>query len=261
MSADIPLHDVVTAGVAFVFSLTGCLLGLLSFKRAVGAAGHGRRLGWLLLCSWALAATAVWDMFLVAAIDLQTTGLIVRDAALPVFATMVASVAAIAALLWLVALKATTVRILVSGPLIGAILAAICQQVLTAAIQTNATVTFRTTPILVGGVLIAIATTAALFPPVRSTRRGALIGMAALFAAALTAAHYLRLAAATVSQTEDDPGNLTGILPPAVLVPVALTFLLRLAMLSAVLLANYVATKASPNTERLPHVPSGLAER
>src|SRR5690349_13467183 len=122
MNAHIPLHDAVTAAVAFVFSLTGCLLGLLSFKRAVVEARHGRRLGWLLLCSWALAATAVWDMFLVAAIDLQTTGLVVRDAAFPVIATTLASVAAIAALLWLVALKATTVRILVSGPLIGDIL-------------------------------------------------------------------------------------------------------------------------------------------
>jgi len=141
MNAGILSNSAVTSVLAFAFSLVGCLLAVHSFARAINAAGSRGRFGWLFLGAWALAATAVWDMFLVAAIDLQTEGLQVRYAIISIIASIVVSVFLSAGLLWLVLRQATTFGILLGGALVGSVMAVDCFRVLTA-IRVNAVVTF-----------------------------------------------------------------------------------------------------------------------
>ena len=243
MNAGILSNSAVTSVLAFAFSLVGCLLAVHSFARAINAAGPRGRFGWLFLGAWALAATAVWEMFLVAAIDLQTEGLQVRYDIISIIASIVASVVASAVLLWLVLRRANTVGILLGGVLVGGVMAVDCFRVL-AAIRVNAVVTFRTPMIVVVVLLLAITTAPALFFSLRSTRRGVLTGIAAFLAAMMTVAHYLGLYAIDISQPVASTVT-TGIVPTAVILPVAITFVLRLLLLLLVLLANTTATTAS----------------
>src|SRR5258706_3940480 len=132
MNAGILSNGAVTLVLAFAFSLVGCLLAVHSLALAINAAGSRGRFGWLFLGAWALAGRAVWYMFLVAAIDLQTEGLQVRYDIISIIASIVASVVASAVLLWLVLRRANTVGILLGGVLVGGVMAVDCFQVLTA---------------------------------------------------------------------------------------------------------------------------------
>src|SRR5258706_6451584 len=170
MNAGILSNGAVTLVLAFAFSLVGCLLAVHSFARAINAAGPRGRFGWLFRGAWALAATAVWDMFLVAAIDLQTEGPQVRYDIVSIIASIVASVVASAVLLWLVLRRANTVGILVGGVVVGGVIAVDCFRVLTS-IRVNAVVSFRTPMLVVVGLILPITNAPALLVSLRSTRR------------------------------------------------------------------------------------------
>ena len=243
MNAGILSNGAVTLLLAFAFSLVGCLLAVHSFARAINTAGPRGRFGWLFLGAWALAATAVWEMFLVAAIDLQTGGLQVRYDIASIIASIVVSVFVSALLLWLVFRRASTVGILLGGALVGSVMAVDCFRVLSA-IRVNAVVTLRTPMIVVVVLLLAVTTAPALLFAVRSTRHGVLTGTAAFLAAMMTAAHYLGLHSIDISQSADSTVT-TGILPAAVIVPVAITLVLRLLLLLLVLLASTTSTTDS----------------
>jgi NO-binding membrane sensor protein with MHYT domain len=243
MNAGVLSNSAVTAVLAFAFSLVGCLLALHSFARAINASGSLGRFGWLFLGAWALAATAVWDLFLVVAIDLQTEGLQVRYDIISIIASIAVSVLASAAILWLVLRSANTVGLLLGGLLVGGVMGLDCFRVLTA-IRVNAVVTFRTPMIVVVVLLLATTTAPALLFSVRSTRHGVLTGTAAFLAAMMTVAHYLGLYAIDISQPVASSVT-TGLVPAAVILPVAITFVLRLLLLLLVLLANSTAATAS----------------
>jgi hypothetical protein len=118
-----------------------------------------------------------------------------------------------------------------------------CFRVLSA-IRVNAVVTFRTPMIVAVVLLLGITTAPGLLFAVRSTRHGALTAIAVFLAAMMTVAHYLGLHAIDISQPVDSTVT-TGILPAAVIVPVAIIFVLRLLLLLVVLLASTTSTTAS----------------
>jgi len=240
MNIGILSNDAAMSVLAFAFSLVGCLLAVHSIGLAVNAAASRGRVAWLFLGAWALAATAVWEMFLVAAIDLQTEGLPVRYDIVSIIASIIASVVLSTVFLWLVLRRAGAAGIVFGGALVGGILAVDCFRVLSA-IRVNAVVTFRTPMLVVVVLLLAGATAPALLLVHRSTRRGVWSGIAVFLAATITAAHYLSLNAISISEPVAGAVT-TGVVPTAVFVPVAITLILRLLLLLVVLLANTSAT-------------------
>jgi NO-binding membrane sensor protein with MHYT domain len=238
-------NNAVTPVLAFAFSFVGCLLALHSIARGTNAAGPGRRVGWLLLGAWAMAATAVWDMFLVAAIDLHTGGLPVRYDIISIIASIAVSVIASAFVLWLAALRAGTVGTLLAGAFAGAVMAVDGLRALTA-LRVNAVVSFRTAEVTVVVVVAVITTAPAVLVSTRFSRRGVLAVAATVLAVITTATHYLCLEA--IDLTQADARTVTdGIVPTAVIVPVAIIFIVRFALLLVVLLANTTTTVVPRN--------------
>lgn len=252
MNAGVFAYSATTLGLSFAFSLVGCFLALHSFTRGIRAHGRGRRVGWLLLGTWALVASAVWDMFFVAAIDLQTGGLPVRYEIVSIIANIAVSVVVSAIALWLAVLNPTPVRVLLGGAFIGAVMAIDTVLVLTA-IRVNAVVTFSSSTIVWLTVLMAIATAPSILLAVRSSRRGAVLGAAVFLATMLTVVHYLAQYAITISQPAAEPVT-SGIIPLAVTLPVAAIVILRVLLLLVVMLSN-TATTGDPAREG--SVPSG----
>ncbi len=242
MNVGILSNSCVTLVFAFAFSSVGCVLAVYSFALAVKSGSLRRRVAWLFLGAWALAASAVWDMFLVAAIDLQTEGLQIRYDIVSIIASVAGSVVVSTVLLWLVVRRETTLGILIGGAFLGGVMAFDCLQVLTA-IRVNAVVTVRMPMAVVVVILLAITTAPALWFSLRSTRHGVLTGTAIFLAMAMTAAHYLGLHAITISQPVGHAVT-DGIIPIAVILPIAAIIMLRILILLLVLLANTATTES-----------------
>jgi NO-binding membrane sensor protein with MHYT domain len=253
MNVGILSSSSMTLALAFAFSSVGCVLAVYSFALAIKPGSPKRRFWWLFLGAWALAASAVWDMFFVAAIDLHTGGLQIRYDIISIVASVAGSVVVSTLLLWLFVARARMLGILVCGAIVGGVMALDCLQVLTA-IRVNAVVTIRTPTAIAVVMVLAIATAPALWFAVRSTRHAVLSGTAISLALAMTAAHYLGLHAITISQPLGRPVT-EGIIPTAVILPIALILFLRILVLLLVLLANTSTTESSM-LETGPKVPT-----
>ena len=242
MNVGILSNSSVTLVFAFAFSSVGCVLAVYSFALAIKSGSSRRRVGWLFLGAWALAASAVWDMFLIAAIDLQTEGLQIRYDIISIIASVAGSVVVSTVLLWLVVRRSRTLGTLIGGAFLGGVIAFDCLQVLTA-IRVNAIVTVRMPMAVVVVILLAITTAPALWFSLRSRRHVVLTGTAIFLAMVMTAAHYLSLHAITISQPVGRAVT-EGIIPIAVILPIAAILILRILILLLVLLANTTASES-----------------
>jgi NO-binding membrane sensor protein with MHYT domain len=238
MDRSVVLGGIWTPVLALLATLVGCLLTTHALVRSINTSRRPKRIAWLLISSWAIVTTAVWDMFFIAATGLPTEGLHIRYLLLANVTTIVIAVLATTGVLLLTLTRLSLVRILGSGAVLGFVMAISSFQALHA-IRTNATVTFHLGVLIAVTVLAMLTTPVPLMVAVRSRGSGGLAGAAILLTLITAVTQYLNLYAVDFGQPSG--GTAAGVLPTSAIIPVALSFVVRLLLLLVIMLPGSTA--------------------
>ncbi|GAB3675399.1 hypothetical protein GCM10027589_45500 [Actinocorallia lasiicapitis] len=193
--AEVPLHQAVhgpvNPGLAYLLSVSGCLLGLQCTARARIASSPATEAGWLAGGAVAIGGTGIWAMHFVAMLGFGIPGAPIRyDVPLTIFSSLLA-IGVVGAGLYLVARERP---IVVGGVMMGTGVA-VMHYTGMAAMNAGATLSYDPFLVWLSVVIAITASTVALWFSTRLSAWRATFGASVVMAAAVSGMHYTGMAA------------------------------------------------------------------
>ncbi|MBR8742329.1 MHYT domain-containing protein [Nocardiopsis sp. MG754419] len=205
--ADLFPQGLLNPALAYSVSAIGSFLGLTFAARARRSTGLVRW-QWLILAALALGGIAVWSMHFIAMLGHTIPGTIVRYDPLLTLVSGLVPVLVMGVALYLVLDDHGTVRLLVSGALLGVGVVSMHYTGM-ASINLHGEMHHDLGPVIVSCVIGLVASTVALWCARHLRNLGAILGAAPVMALAVTAMHYTGMAGLHIVE----PGSLPSGVP------------------------------------------------
>ncbi|EWC63545.1 diguanylate cyclase/phosphodiesterase (GGDEF & EAL domain) with PAS/PAC sensor(s) [Actinokineospora spheciospongiae] len=210
-----------TPTVAYVLSVVGCSLGLLSMQRARNHRGW-QKVSWLVLGAVSIGGTGIWVMHFVAMLGFAVDGTDIRYDLVRTLVSMV--VAAGIVLLGLAAVsyrEVGRVRLVGAGTITGLGVASM-HYVGISAMHLRGTVTYNGWLVALSLLIAVAAATAALWAALNIRGVPATAGAALVMGLAVSGMHYVGMAAMSVEVDPTTPASLPGVGSYAFFAPLAM---------------------------------------
>jgi NO-binding membrane sensor protein with MHYT domain len=207
--------------LAFSLAFLGSMLGLGCTARAGAATTAGRRRRWLVLAAISLGGGGIWLMHFMAMLGFDVPGTPVRYQPGLTALSMLIAVATVGAGLFAVGSgRPTMPRLLAGGLLTGAGVAAMHYTGM-AALRVTGRISYDPNLVAASVAIAVVAATVALWFTVSVRHGGQTVAAALVMAAAITGMHYTGMAAVRV-ELGDPVGDVAGVSPLLLIIPITL---------------------------------------
>ncbi|MFI0485243.1 MHYT domain-containing protein [Actinomadura sp. 9N215] len=195
-------YGFLTPALAYVMSVTGSLLGLLSTARARGSTGRSRG-AWLILAALAIGGTGIWVMHFIAMLGFSVPGAEIRyDVPLTMLSCAVA-VVVVAIGLFIVGFGTAGPGSIVTGGVIMGVGVASMHYMGMAAMNMSGHVSYRSGLVALSVAIAVVAASVALWFALSIRGGWATAGAALIMGVAVTGMHYTGMAAMRVTVHEE----------------------------------------------------------
>jgi NO-binding membrane sensor protein with MHYT domain len=206
---------------AYLLAFLGSFFGLLSTARARDARNRSRRNRWLLIGAFAIGGGAVWLMHFTAMLGFDVPASPVRYDVVSAMVSLVFAVLAVGAGLLIVGHGPRSLaKVIAAGSVTGTGVLAMHYTAMFG-MHVAGHIEFRPPLVLASAIIAVAAATTALWFTVSVRGWGRITGAAAIMAAAVCGMHYVGMAAMTV-HLDEVPGQVHGIRPLTMIVPITL---------------------------------------
>jgi NO-binding membrane sensor protein with MHYT domain len=215
-------HGAFNPVAAFVLAFIGSLLGLVCTAQARTASTRGRRSRWLVLAAIAIGGAAIWLMHFMAMLGFAVPASPVRYDSTLTLASMVMAVITVGIGLFIAGGgRRSVVRILAGGLFTGLGVVGMHYTGM-AAMRVYGRISYDQNLVAASVVIAVVAATVALWFTVSIRGWGPIVAAAFVMAIAVCGMHYTGMAAMRVELFETGRGNVEGISPISLLVPITL---------------------------------------
>lgn len=248
-------HGPLNALVAYVISVLGSFLGLVCTTRARRARTRGRRARWLALSAVAIGGGAIWLMHFTAMLGFDVPASPVRYDPLLTAASLVISVVTVSGGVFIAghgARNHTGLRIAGGGLLTGCGVL-VMHYTGMAAVRVAGRIEYDTGLVAASGVIAVVAASVALWFTITIRGRRAIVTASLVMGVAVCGMHYTGMAAMRVRLGPLGAGEVVGVGPSMLIVPI--TLLTAVALVVAAMSALQAMTEeefADSPTRRLP---------
>lgn len=192
-----------TPVLSYLVACVGAGLGLRCMVRALASSGR-RRLNWLLTASTALG-TGIWTMHFIAMLGFSVTGTAVRYDSLLTVLSLVVSIAVSGLGVFIVGYGRSQRRALALGGLVMGIGVAAMHYLGMSAMHLTGKITYDNRTVALSVLVAVVAATAALWAALTISTPTAAAGASLIMGVAVTAMHYIGMAAARIAVDENGP--------------------------------------------------------
>jgi NO-binding membrane sensor protein with MHYT domain len=207
---------------AFLLAFLGSFLGLLCTGRARDARTPGRRNRWLIIAAFSIGGGAIWLMHFTAMLGFDVPASPVRyDITLTVVSLGLSIVTVGLGLVVVGHGKRSLPKTVIAGVLTGSGVLAMHYTGMQA-MHVSGDINYRISLVAASAVIAIVAATAALWFTVSVRGWAPITGAAVLMAVAVCGMHYTGMAAMEVDVVPAGPGDVAGIRPLLMIVPITL---------------------------------------
>ncbi|GAA2377596.1 membrane protein [Catellatospora methionotrophica] len=207
---------------AYLMAFIGSLLGLVCTARARRAPTTGRRARWLVIAALSIGGTGIWLMHFMAIIGFDVPHSPVRYDPVVTFISLALAIVTVGIGLFIVGQgRRSATRIVAGGGFTGLGVVAMHYSGM-AAMRVAGHVSYDLGMVAASVLIAVVAATVALWFTVTVSSMRAIVGAAAVMGLAVCGMHYTGMAAIRVTLDTDGTGQVSGLSPFVLIVPIVL---------------------------------------
>jgi NO-binding membrane sensor protein with MHYT domain len=207
--------------LAFSLAFLGSMLGLGYTARARTATSVARRCRWLVLASVSIGGTGIWLMHFMAMLGFDVPGTPVRYHPGLTALSMLIAVVTVGAGLFTIGIGRRTIPRLLAGGMLTGIGVAAMHYTGMAALRVAGRISYDPNLVAVSVLIAVVAATVALWFTVSVRHGGQTVAAALIMATAIAGMHYTGMAAVRV-ELGDSVGDVAGVSPLLLIIPITL---------------------------------------